>query len=311
MKRAARTRHRDRHVQGLRVHYREAGTPSSTAVVLLHGAPSSSSSFREVLPVLGEHAYVVAPDIPGFGFSDVPPVEEYEYTYEGLSRVIEALLDDLGVTEYVLFVTDYGTPVGYYMATRHPERVLGLVVQNGNAHDAGLGEGWDSARRFWADPTEENRAALPQWLTFEGTRDTYLAGLPAEVAELHPPESWHLDWERLSRPGSTEVYFQFFHDYRNHVARFGEIADYHANHQPPCMVLWGRHDPAFDIAEVLAYHQELTTFEAHIFDAGHFLLETHAAEVAGLLVDFTRDVFDRAGTAGFAEAPRPRATGPS
>ncbi|MDT0269059.1 alpha/beta hydrolase [Streptomyces sp. DSM 44915] len=294
MKRAAKTRHRDRQVEGLRVRYREAGTPSSTAVVLLHGAPSSSYSFREVLPVLGEHAYVVAPDIPGFGFSEAPPVAEYAYTYEGLSRVIEALLDELGVTRYVLFVTDYSTPVGYFLATRRPERVLGLVVQNGNAHDAGLGPAWDSARRFWADPTEENRAALPQWLTFEGTRDTYLAGLPAEVAELHPPESWHLDWERLSRPGNTEVYFQFFYDYRKHVARFGEIADYHARWQPPCMVLWGRHDPAFDIAEVLAYHQALATFEAHIFDGGHFLLETHAAEVADLLVTFTRDAIERA-----------------
>lgn len=298
MRHAAKTRHRDRHVAGLRVHYREAGTPSSTAVVLLHGAPSSSYSFREVLPVLGEHAYTVAPDLPGFGFSDAPPVEEYEYSYEGLSRVIEALLDDLGVTRYVVFVTDYSTPVGYFLATRRPERVLGLVVQNGNAHDAGLGPAWDSARRFWADPTEENRAALPEWLTFDGTRDTYLAGLPAEVAELHPPESWHLDWERLSRPGNTGVYFQFFHDYRNHVARFGEIADYHAEWQPPCMVLWGRHDPAFDIAEVLAYHRALTTFEAHLFDAGHFLLETHAAEVADLLVTFTRDAFDRARAAG-------------
>lgn len=295
MKYAAKTRHLYRKLAGLRVHFREAGTPSSTAVVLLHGAPSSSFYFRAVLPVLGEHAYVVAPDIPGFGFSDAPGLEDYEYTYEGLSRVIEALLDDLGVERYVLFVTDYSTPVGYFMATRHPERVLGLVVQNGNAHEAGLNEGWDSARRFWAEPTEENRAALPEWLTFEGTRDTYLGGLPDEVAELHPPESWHLDWERLSRPGNTEVYFQFFYDYRNHVARFGEIADYHAEHQPPCMVLWGRHDPAFDIAEVLAYDQALASFEAHIYDAGHFLLETHAAEVADLLVTFTRDVFDRAG----------------
>ncbi|MCW4353271.1 alpha/beta fold hydrolase [Hoyosella sp. YIM 151337] len=294
MKRTAKTRHRDHHVEGLRVHYREAGRPSSTAVVLLHGAPSSSYSFREVLPALGEHVYAVAPDIPGFGFSDVPPLGEYQYTYDGLSRVIEAWLDDLGVTRYVLFVTDYSTPVGYYMATRHPERVLGLVVQNGNAHEAGLGAAWDSARRFWADPTAENKAALPEWLTFEGTRDTYLAGLPAEVAELHPAESWHLDWEHLSRPGSIDVYFQFFVNYRDHVARFGEIADYHAKHQPPCMVLWGRHDPAFDIAEVLAYHDVLTTFEAHIFDAGHFLMETHAAEVSALLVAFSLDALDRA-----------------
>ncbi|MDN5725397.1 MAG: alpha/beta hydrolase [Propionibacteriales bacterium] len=294
MKHMAKTRHRDREVAGLRVRYREAGVPSSTAVVLLHGAPSSSYSFREVLPVLGEHAYVVAPDIPGFGFSASPSVDEYEYTYEGLSLVIEAMLEDLGIERHIVFVTDYSTPVGYFLATRHPERVLGLVVQNGNAHEAGLGEGWDSARRYWAEPTDENRAALPDWLTFEGTKDTYLGGLPEAVAELHPAESWHLDWEHLSSPGNIEVYFQFFYDYRMHVARFGEIAAYHATYQPPCMVLWGRHDPAFDIREVLAYHREMETFQAHVFDGGHFLLETHAAEVADLLVAFTDDVFDHA-----------------
>lgn len=294
MRQVAKTRHRDREVAGMRVHYREAGTPLSTAVVLLHGAPSSSYSFRDVLPILGEYAYVVAPDMPGFGFSDAPSPDRFDYTYERLSRVIEALLDDLGIERFIVFVTDYSTPVGYFLATRHPDRILGIVVQNGNAHEAGLGEAWDSARRYWAEPTVQNRAALPDWLTFEGTRDTYLGGLPAEVAELHPPESWHLDWAHLSQPGRTGVYFQFFYDYRSHVARFDEIAEYHATHQPPCLLLWGRHDPAFDVAEVLAYHRALDTFEAHIFDAGHFLLETHAAEVAELLLSFARDVLDRA-----------------
>jgi len=294
VKLAAKTRHRDRELEGLRVHYREAGVPSPLAVVLLHGSPSSSYSFRDVLPVLGEAAYVVAPDLPGFGFSDAPGLDEYEYTFERQSHVIDALLDDLGVERYVLFVTDFSTPVGYFMATRHPERLLGLVVQNGNVHEAGLNDAWDAPRRFWAEPTEENKTALPEWLNFDGTRDTYLSGLREELRELHPRESWHLDWERLSRPGNIEVHFQLFNDYRNHIARFGEIAEYHAEHQPACLVLWGRHDPYFDIAEVLAFHQVMTSFEAHIFDAGHFLLETHAAEVADLLVTFVGDAFDHA-----------------
>jgi pimeloyl-ACP methyl ester carboxylesterase len=298
VKLAAKTRHRYRELEGLRVHYREAGVASPTAVVLLHGSPSSSHSFRDVLPVLGETAYAVAPDLPGFGFSDAPGPDEYEYTFERLSHVVDALLDELGVERYVLFVTDYSTPVGYFMATRHPERVLGLVVQNGNVHEAGLNEAWDAPRRFWAEPTEENKAALPEWLNFDGTRDTYLAGLREELRELHPRESWHLDWERMSRPGNIEVHFQLFYDYRNHVARFGEIARYHAEHQPACLVLWGRHDPFFDIAEVLAYHQALTSVEAHLYDGGHFLLETHATEVADLLVTFVGDAFDRARVAG-------------
>ncbi|MBB3036407.1 alpha/beta fold hydrolase [Hoyosella altamirensis] len=295
MKRTAKTRHLSRELAGTTLHYREAGVPSSTAVLLLHGFPSSSYSFRDVLPVLGEHVYVIAPDIPGFGFSDAPPLDEYEYTFEHLSHVIEALIDDLRVERYVLYVTDFGTPVGYHMAMRHPERVLGLIVQNGNAHEAGLNEAWDAPRKYWAEPTEENKSAIPEWLNFAGTREQYLGGLRSELQELHQRESWHLDWERLSRPGNIDIQFQLFYDYRKHVARFADIAAYHQKHQPPCLVLWGRHDPFYDIAEVMAYHQEMTTFDAHIYDAGHFLLETHAPQVAELLVTFIDDVFNRAG----------------
>ncbi|ADB32524.1 alpha/beta hydrolase fold protein [Kribbella flavida DSM 17836] len=293
MKHSAKPRHRSRKVDGLTVHYREAGAPCSTAVVLLHGFPTSSYSFRAVLPVLGRHAYVVAPDLPGFGFSDAPPLGEYDYTFERLSHVIEALVDDLGVQRYVLYVTDFATPVGYLMAMRHPERVLGLVVQNGNTHEAGLNDAWDAPRRFWQDPSEQNREALPEWLNFDGTREQYLGGLPEQLHELHPPESWHLDWERMSRPGNLDVQFQLFYDYRNHVARFPQIAAYHQQHQPPCLLIWGRHDPFFDIAEVLAYHQEMAVLDAHIFDGGHLVLETHAEEVAALLVTFVEDLLER------------------
>jgi len=295
VRRSAKTRHLYREIGGVRVHYREAGKPSSTAVLLLHGFPSSSHSFRDVLPPLGEHAYVIAPDLPGFGFSDAPPLREYEYTFERLSHAIEALVADLGVERYVLYVTDFGTPVGYSMAMRHPDRVLGIVVQNGNTHEAGLNAGWDAPRRFWGEPSEENKAALPEWLNFSGTREQYLSGLPKELQDLHPRESWHLDWERMSRPGDVEIQFQLFYDYRNHVAGFADIAAYHKQHQPPCLVLWGRHDTFFDIAEVMAYHQEMAALDLHLYDGGHFLLETHASEVAGLLVTFVGDVIDRAG----------------
>ena len=295
MKHSSRPRHRSREVDGVGVHYREAGVPSSTAVLLLHGFPASSHSFRDVMPVLADHAYVVAPDLPGFGFSDALPPEEY--TFERLTDVTEALVTSLGIERYVLYVTDFGTPVGYSLAMRDPGRVLGLVVQNGNAHDAGLGDAWDTARRFWADPTPENRAALPDWLTFEGTRDQYLAGSPPSVQELHPPESWHLDWGRLSRPGMTDLQFRLFTDYRSHVARFPAIAAYHRRHQPPCLVLWGRFDTYFDIREVLAYHEVMETLAVHVYDAGHFLLETHASEVAALLAAFVDDALERAGSA--------------
>jgi pimeloyl-ACP methyl ester carboxylesterase len=294
MKRVAKPRHLYREVEGLTIHYREAGIPDSTAVLLLHGFPSSSYSFRDVLPRLGEHVYAVAPDLPGSGFSDAPSLGEYDYSFENLSHVVEGLTNQLGIERYILYVTDFGTPVGYLLAMRHPERVLGIVVQNGNTHEEGLGQSWETARRYWAEPTEENRAALPDWLNFAGTREQYLSGLSGALQELQPRETWHLDWERLGRPGKTDIHFHLFRDYQHHVARFPDIAKYHEQHQPPCLVLWGRHDPYFDIHEVLAYHRAMATLDAHLYDAGHNMLETHAPEVSDALIAFVGDVLDQA-----------------
>lgn len=289
MRHHAKTRHLDTTVDdGFSIHYREAGRRSSTGVVLLHGSPSSSFSFREIVPVLGEDHYAVAPDMPGFGFSDAPEPEAFDYTFEHLAALVEEFITEIGLEQYVLYVTDFSTPVGYHLATRHPERVLGIVVQNGNAHEAGLGDAWDPTRAYLEDPTPEHRAALPEWLNFEGTRDTYLGGLPERLVPLYPRESWHLDWERLSQ--HLEAHFQLFGDYQSHIDRFPAIADYHRTHQPPCLLLWGRHDPFFDIAEVLAFDAALDTFEAHVYDGGHFLTESHGAEIAAMVSSFVHDV---------------------
>lgn len=282
-------RHRTTEVDGLEVFFREAGRPEGPAVLLLHGHPSSSHTFREVMPVLAEVAHVIAPDLPGFGLSSSPTVDEYDYTSENLSWTIEHLLGQLGVERFFVYLHDYGAPVGYHLATRAPERILGLIVQNGSAHHDGMSETWDTAKEYWADPSDERRAALPDWLNFDGTRDTYLAGLPERLRTLHAPESWHFDWERMTRPGNLDAQFAIFADYANHVARFDEIARYHRDHQPPALVLWGRHDPYFHIDEVLAYHRALDRVEAHILDGGHLLLETHAAECAALMRAFVLD----------------------
>ncbi|MGC5285358.1 alpha/beta fold hydrolase [Micromonospora sp. DT231] len=279
-------RHRQADVNGLEVFFREAGRTGQPTVLLLHGFPSSSHTFREVMPTLADVAHVIAPDLPGFGMSSSPTVDEYDYTFENLSRTIESLLDQLGVERFFVYLHDFGAPVGYHLATRAPDRIRGLIVQNGNAHSDGLGEQWNDAKAYWADPTDKRRAALPDWLTFTGTRDQYLAGLPEGVRTLQPPESWHLDWERMRRPGNIDAQFALFTDYANHVARFAELADYHSAHQPPALVLWGRHDPFFDVEEVLAYHRALQRMDAHIYDGGHFLLETHAVECAHLMRTF-------------------------
>jgi pimeloyl-ACP methyl ester carboxylesterase len=283
-------RHRSLYVNGLEIFYREAGPMDRPCVLLLHGFPSSSHLFRHVMPPLAEVSRVIAPDLPGFGFSDSPAVDEYEYRFANLADTVEAFLAQVGVDRFFVYLHDFGAPVGYYLATRYPERILGLIVQNGNAHEDGLGSQWDSARAYWADPSDANRARLPEWLDFEGVRDEYMSGLPERVRVLQPPESWHLDWERMTRPGNLDAQFRLFRDYASHVARFGELAEYHQIYQPPCLVLWGRHDAYFDLAEIMAYARALDRLEMHVYDAGHMLLETHSPECAAVMRSFVRDV---------------------
>jgi pimeloyl-ACP methyl ester carboxylesterase len=279
-------RHRTVDVDGLDIFFREAGRPDSPAVLLLHGFPSSSHTFRQILAPLARTAHIIAPDLPGFGFSSAPGIDEYEYRFERLADTMEGFLDRIGIDEFFVYLHDFGAPVGYHLATRKPDRIHGLIVQNGNAHQAGLGPQWDTAKAYWADPNEQTRAKLPEWLDFEGTRYQYLGGLDDRLRTLHPPESWHLDWQRLNRPGNLDAQFELFGDYATHVDRFETIADYHREHQPPALVLWGRRDPFFDVDEVLCYLRALERVEAHIFDAGHLMLETHSPEAAELIASF-------------------------
>lgn len=284
------THHRTIRVNGLDIFYRHAGEPDRPAIVLLHGFPSSSHMYRKIIEPLAETAYVVAPDLPGFGFSSAPPARAFDYGFANLAETIENFIGKLGLRTIFLLLNDFGTPVGYHLATRQPDRIRGLVVQNGNTHDEGLGPQWDTAKAFWADPTEENRARLPEWLNFEGTREQYVGGLPERLRLLYPPECWHLDWARMARPGNTEIQFEIFKDYSSHIARFPLIQAYHREHQPPCLLLWGRHDVFFDLAEIIAYSRDLEALEAHILESGHFLLETHHRECAALIADFIGNV---------------------
>ncbi|MDG5486648.1 alpha/beta fold hydrolase [Mycolicibacterium gadium] len=280
------TRHETVDIQGLDIFYRHAGTPASPAILLLHGYPNSSHAFRRFIEPLAEVAYVVAPDLPGSGFSSAPSTDDYDYTFENIADTVEAFLAALEIDTFFLFVTDFGTPVGYHLATRRPDRIRGLIVQNGNAHDEGQGPDWDAPKAFFADPTDANRAKLPEWMNFETTRHQYVGNQPDRLASLYPLEGWHLDWERLSRPGIIDIQFKIFSDYGSHIARFPAIRAYHREHQPPCLLLWGRHDPFFDLDEIMAYHRALDELEVHVFDSAHQLLETHHEESAALVIRF-------------------------
>jgi pimeloyl-ACP methyl ester carboxylesterase len=289
----ARMSHHEAEVAGLRLFHREAGDRDAPlTVVLLHGYPSSSHTFRYVIePIAEEGVRVVAPDLPGFGQSSLP-VPDQEYTFSWIADIVEEWLAQIGVTDKVLYLHDYGAAVGYPLATRAPSTVRGLIVQNGNAHEEGLGPQWDLCREYWADPTETNRNRIKSWFDHEGTKNQYLWNLPDRLAALVPPETWELDWRSISRGHGIDAQWELFTDYRTHIARFPAIHDFHRTAQPPTLVVWGVHDPYYDLDEVLAYHRALPTVESHLLDAGHYLLETHSREALGYIKPFIAELRD-------------------
>jgi pimeloyl-ACP methyl ester carboxylesterase len=276
------TRQRLRLSGGTELSFITAGETAEPVVLLLHGSPSSARMFRDVIPELSQAAYVIAPDLPGFGQSDVLPLP----SFPALGQAITELLDRLSIGPRYIYLHDYGAPVGFHIAMQAPEQVLGLIVQNGNAHRTGLGPQWEMTQAYWAHPTPENEAAATAHLTFEGTRATYVSGAPPDVVARMPPASWEEDWRVMNLPGRMETQRALIRHYGKYVERFEAIADYLARRQPPALLVWGRHDPFFELAEVLSWMQTLPRLEAHVLDAGHKLLETHAVEAVRLMLEF-------------------------
>lgn len=233
---------------------------------------------------LSRECFVIAPDLPGYGDSE--PIEQTSFSR--FADVVEALLARLGVASFYVYLHDFGAAVGLYLATRAPRRIRGLIIQNGNAHESGLGPAWAATRAFWNNPTPEREAEAITHLNFEGTRKVYVEGVPSDIVERMDPRQWEEDWRIMALPGRFEKERALILDYRNHVARFGEIADYLGRRQPPALMLWGRHDIFFDLDETLSWMKALPRMEAHVFDGGHSLLETHSAEAASLMLDFIR-----------------------
>ena len=267
---------------GTELSFITAGDASKPALLLLHGFPGSAAYFREVVPELSQVAYVVAPDLPGFGESDVLPLP----SFPGFAQAISELLDCLTVGPRYVYVHDFGAPAALHIAMQAPEQVLGLIVQNGNAHATGLGPPWAPVLDYWSRPNSENEAASTAHLTLDGVRNGYVGGMPQEVAERIPAELWEEDWRVMQLPGRMETQRALVKDYGNYVARFDAIAEYLARWQPASLMIWGRHDPFFDLAETLSWMHALPRMEAHVLDAGHKLLETHAEAAAALMIDF-------------------------
>jgi pimeloyl-ACP methyl ester carboxylesterase len=259
-----------------------AGDPSNPALLLLHGFPSSARTFRGIIPVLAETAHVIAPDLPGFGRSDVPPAA----SFSALSDAVSEMLDRFCVGRRYVYLHDYGAPVGFKIAMTAPELVSGLIVQNANAHRTGFGPGWKDTLDFYSQPNPENEALATAHLTKAGIRDQYVAEVPCEVAARISPDVWAEDWRVMCLPGRMQLHRGLVADYANHVARFDAIAEFLSTRQPPALMVWGRHDAFFDIAETLSWMRALPRMEAHILDGGHFLLETHADAAARLMAEF-------------------------
>lgn len=265
---------------GVRVFYREAGNPDLPVLLLLHGFPSSSHQFRELIPLLAERFHLIAPDLPGFGFTEVPTERNYTYSFDALAQTLGAFVDALGLTRYAMYVFDYGAPTGLRLAVAHPERVTGFVSQNGNAYLEGLGDAWAPIRAYWADPSPGNRKTVHDAvLHLEGTRWQYLHGVadPSLVA----PESYTLDALLMERPGNKDIQLDLFLDYANNLERYPQFQAFFRETRVPSLIIWGEHDPFFIPPGAHAYKRDNPEAVVELLDTGHFALETHAAYIAG------------------------------
>lgn len=272
---------------GVEVFYREAGKPGNPVLLLLHGFPTSSHMFRELIPLLAETFHVIAPDLPGFGFTVVPQEREYKYSFASLATTVDAFVEALGLTKFAIYIFDYGAPTGLRLALKHPERITGIISQNGNAYEEGLSsEGWEPTRRYWQNPTEENRNALRQFLSLDATKWQYTHGV------AHPervkPESYTLDAALMQRPGNAEIQLDLFLDYQTNVALYPKFQEFFRTYKVPTLAIWGKNDPFFIPPGAVAYKRDNPKAVVKMLDTGHFALETHVEEIAREILNHLR-----------------------
>jgi pimeloyl-ACP methyl ester carboxylesterase len=271
-------------VDGVSIFYREAGPANAPTLLLLHGFPSSSRMYEPLFARLAGQWRLIAPDYPGFGHSDAPDPKSFDYTFDHIADIIGRFTEAIGTRSYVLYLEDYGGPVGFRLALAHPERVRGLIIQNAVAHEDGLGPAWEARRQFWRDRPAHEAAFQRAFLSFETTQKRHIGSSPNAVN--YNPDLWTDEFAFLSRPGETEIQTDLFYDYRTNEASFPAWQAWMKQAQPPTLVVWGRYDPSFETAEAEAYKRELPNAEVHVIDAGHFALDERADDIAALIRDF-------------------------
>lgn len=271
-------------VDGMGVFYREAGPKNAPTILLLHGFPTAGHMFRNLIPQLAERFRLVAPDLPGFGQSDMPPRSAFTYTFENIADVMDRFTKVIGLQRFAIYVFDYGAPVGFRLAVRHPDRLIAIISQNGNAYEEGLSDGWKPIRAYWQEPSPSNREALRSFLAPETTRWQYTHGVPE--LDAISPDGYSLDNFYLARPGAGEIQLDLFGDYKSNVALYPAFQNYFRTHKPSLLAVWGKNDPFFLPAGADAFTRDIPGAVIHFFDTGHFALETHAKEIAAVIRDF-------------------------
>ena len=271
-------------VDGVKVFYRESLNPGAPKLLLLHGFPTSSHMFRNLIPLLGDRFHIVAPDLPGFGRTDMPPRDKFAYTFDNIAQVIDRFTEVIGFDRFAVYIFDYGAPTGLRLALRHPERIAAIISQNGNAYEEGLSEGWNPIRAYWQEPSAANRKALRTFLAPETTVWQYTHGV-ADTTRVSP-DGYSLDNYYLTRPSADEVQLDLFGDYKTNVALYPKFQSYFREHKPPLLAVWGKNDPFFLPPGAEAFKRDIPSAEVRFLDTGHFALETHCDEIASAIRGF-------------------------
>lgn len=278
------TQHKTITIDGVEIFYREAGPANAPTILLLHGFPTSSHMFRNLIPALSDRYHLVAPDYPGFGNSAQPPLDEFDYSFDGLAQLMEGFIEAKGIDQYSVYLMDYGAPVGYRLAANNPGKVQALIVQNGNAYEEGLREFWDPIRVYWREPSAANAEPLAGFISPEGVKWQYTHGVRNEA--LISPDTWNVDMRHLQREGNPAIQLALFYDYQNNVPHYPAWQAYFREHQPPTLIVWGQNDYIFPAEGAHPYKRDLENLEFHLLDTGHFALEEDGQVIAGLIRDF-------------------------
>jgi pimeloyl-ACP methyl ester carboxylesterase len=278
-------------IDGQTIFYREAGNEENApTILLLHGFPTSSHMFHNLIPALADKFHLIAPDYPGFGYSSMPTVDEFQYTFDHLAEIVNKFIMQIGLKRFSIYVMDYGAPIGYRLAVKNPEKIEALIVQNGNAYDEGLGEFWEPLKAYWSEPNEKNKDALMKFLTIEATKWQYTHGVRSE--NDISPDNWFLDQSLLERPGNKAIQLQLFYDYRSNPPLYPQWQEYFRKYQPPTLVVWGKNDYIFLKEGAIPYQRDLKNIEVHLLDTGHFAIEEEGELIAELISRFliTRNI---------------------